>query len=293
MSIIDPTMNRHGLPKQGGPGQTGTLIDDSGRFSRLKADFQKQLKSLADEFFQKYHKPLVLTDTVRTNAEQAAAHRAKPHLALPAGSPYAMHPRGLAADVDIKESRLLTPEMLDRHQLHRPALSKGETWHLEPFSTAYDDYEEEEAKPALASFHPQPGKAGSSRVIQAVADFRRQSGRPEMASAGSDARTQAEGRKLQKTAVEMESVLLEQLLGQMRRSMVDPVHKNSEKLKGYQAMADQHLARALAAGGGIGLASRLVKDLANVNTHPHTEKGHERSSPDAGKSGTSPGTGSV
>ena len=86
----------------------------------------------------------------------------------------------------------------------------------------------------------------------------------------------------------MESVFLEQLLGQMRKSMVDPISKKSDQLRGYLSMADQHLAKSLAAGGGIGLASRIMKDLASLKTQPHTEKGHEEN-PTPGKPGAPAG----
>jgi D-alanyl-D-alanine dipeptidase len=115
---------------------TSNLIDDrSGRFKRLQRAFQNQLKGLANDFYRKYHSQLVLTDTVRTYQEQARAHREKPTLALSADNPNAMHPKGLAVDVDTGQSKKITPEMLAHNGLHRPALSKGETWHIEPNST--------------------------------------------------------------------------------------------------------------------------------------------------------------
>lgn len=282
------TMNPDAANRTGGAGPANPLVDTSGRFNRLQQAFQTQIKGLANDFYKMYHKALVLTDTFRTDAEQAQAHRAKPRLALPAGSPYAMHPRGLAVDVDMGESKMLTPEMLTHNGLHRPALSKGETWHLEPVSTAsnyrgHHDSSASDSEKLVAS--PAKSRGGSgSRVIQRVADFKAQCQRPDAVSrqdSGGAAAT-ADQRHLQQTAVDMESVFLEQLLGQMRKSMVDPINKNSQQLRGYLSMADQNLAKSLAAGGGIGLAARIIKDLASLKTHPHTEKGHEEN-PDPGK----------
>ena len=288
------TMNADAANRPGGTGPANPLVDTSGRFNRLQQAFQGQLKGLANEFYKMYHKALVLTDTVRTDAEQAQAHRAKPRLALPAGSPYAMHPRGLAVDTDMGESKLLTPEMLAHHGLHRPALSKGETWHIEPVSTAshYRGHQDSAAveTASLATSPPQSRGVSRSRVVQGVAEFRAQCQRPDAMKRQSSGGTMApaDQRRLQKTAVEMESVFLEQLLGQMRKSMVDPINKKSEQLRGYLSMADQHLAKSLAAGGGIGLASRIIKDLASLKTQPHTEKGHEEN-PTPGKPGAPAG----
>ena len=160
------TMNADAANRPGGIGPANPLVDTSGRFNRLQQAFQGQLKGLANEFYKMYHKALVLTDTVRTDAEQAQAHRAKPRLALPAGSPYAMHPKGLAVDTDVGESKMITPEMLAHHGLHRPALSKGETWHIEPVSTA-SHYHRDSADSASesANLRPNPGSKypGGSR----------------------------------------------------------------------------------------------------------------------------------
>jgi Rod binding domain-containing protein len=259
-------------------GFVSPLVDQSGRFDRLQSAFQKQLKGLANEFYKTYHQPLVLTDTVRTDAEQAQAHREKPFLALPAGHPNAMHPKGLAVDADVTESRLITSEMLAHNGLHWPALSKGETWHIEPVSTRAGASDESTASAEpLSKFQPLSRRGSSARLVQGVAEFREQSQRPEAASSlvqqgASGQGASADRRRLQQTAVEVESVFLEQLLEQMRSSMVDPVNPTHKQLRGYLSMADQHLAHSLAAGGGIGLASRIIKDLAKLrDSPPHGE----------------------
>jgi Rod binding domain-containing protein len=254
---------------------TANLIDDqSGRFNRLQQAFQNQLKGLANEFYKKYHTHLVLTDTVRTYPEQARAHREKPTLALSANNPHAMHPKGLAVDVDCGQSRKITPEMLADNNLYRPALSKGETWHIEPVATkqyhrsssrflacsASDDDSENNQTQGLNKYQ-QPKSSGA--LEQGVGER----GTPNDSI-----------RRLH-AAMEIESIFLEQLMGQMRRSMVDTVGASPQKLKGYLSMADQQFARALAAGGGLGLAEKIMENLASLETHPKTENHHEGKTP--------------
>jgi Rod binding domain-containing protein len=265
---------------------TGDLIDDrSGRFNRLQSAFQKQLKGLANDFYKTYHTRLVLTDTVRTYQEQAQAHREKPTLALSADNPHAMHLRGLAVDMDLGESKKITPEMLAHNGLHRPALSKGETWHLEPDSTrnyqsssrlvacsVSDDDSVDDQAQATSKFkqYQQPRSSGSLEQ-QSLSKL----GTPN----DSISRLHA--------AREIESIFLEQLLGQMRSSMVDTVGTSPKELRGYLSMADQQFARALAAGGGIGLAEKIIENLASLESHPKTENSHDGKTPVPQKSGAS------
>lgn len=69
-------------------------------------------------------------------------------------------------------------------------------------------------------------------------------------------------RALMQAAVEVEAQFLSQLLEGLRRSLVASLASpRSEKTQGYQSLADQHLARAMVWGGGLGLARRLCLDL--------------------------------
>jgi hypothetical protein len=262
-------------------------VDQSGRFDRLQRPFQKQLKALSEDYYKAYQKPLVLTDTVRTDAEQAQAHRAKPFLALPAGHPNAMHPKGLAVDVDFHDASQLTPQMLARHGLHRPALSKGETWHIEPVGKGGSESSPSQDLAQSISF------SGGHRAARLSFIATKASLRTPQAGARSSGKSQgtaADQARLKKTAIETEAMFLEKLLGQMRSSMVDPISSDSKKLRGYTSMADQHLARALAAGGGIGLARRIIKDLTPPNAAPHKENRHDGTAPAPGESGAPSGT---
>jgi Rod binding domain-containing protein len=293
MSNTTP-LNPQGSQRPEAVHQNNQLVDNSGRFNRLQRAFQNQLKALANEFYKTYQKPLVLTDTVRTDAEQARAHLEKPSLALPAGHPNARHPKGLAVDVDQGQASQITSAMLTHNGLHLPALSKGETWHIEPISTSG------RGSGALSSssidqFQPMSRSGSSSRLVQGVSQFRQQSRRPDamsplMQPGSTDQGASADRRRLQQAAVEVESIFLEQLLGQMRSTLVDPITPSRQKFRGYLSMADQQLARSLAAGGGIGLASRIIKDLASLDSHPKTEKPHDGNTPVPGKTGSLAGT---
>ena len=68
--------------------------------------------------------------------------------------------------------------------------------------------------------------------------------------------------KLRQTAHEVESIFLQQMLKTMRQA--SPNGKSLLSGTGqrvYQEMMDEHMGRALAKGGGIGLADMLVRDV--------------------------------
>ena len=68
---------------------------------------------------------------------------------------------------------------------------------------------------------------------------------------------------LAQVAVEAETQFLTHLLETLRKSMVKSLGSRQTDLHGYQSLADQHLARALTLGGGIGLARQIYSDLAD------------------------------
>jgi Rod binding domain-containing protein len=68
-------------------------------------------------------------------------------------------------------------------------------------------------------------------------------------------------RTLAQAAVEAETQFLTYLLENLRKSMVHSLSPPPAGMQGYQSLADQHLARAMALGGGLGLARRLFLDL--------------------------------
>ena len=76
-------------------------------------------------------------------------------------------------------------------------------------------------------------------------------------------RGRVDRRVLAQAAVEAETHFLTQLLENLRKSMVRSLTSpQSQQMQGYQSLADQHLARALVLGGGLGLARRIFSDLA-------------------------------
>jgi flagellar protein FlgJ len=82
--------------------------------------------------------------------------------------------------------------------------------------------------------------------------------------AGSTGTTPAAERRLRSAAQDVESIFLTQMLQTMRQASSNakggPLSGQSQRV--YQEMMDEHLGRALARGGGLGLADMLVRDVA-------------------------------
>ena len=186
--------------------------------------------------------------------------------------------------------------MVADKSLHLPALSKGETWHIEPISTsAGGSSPSSPAFLAVAKFQPTTRSGLLAGLTQVTSRGKQQSQRSEAISSLrqqglTEQGAPADRRRLQQAAREVEAIFLEQLFTQMRSSLVDPISPTHQKLRGYLSMADQQLARSLAAGGGLGLANRIIKDLASLDSHPHTEKRNEENTPAPGKIGAPAGT---
>lgn len=71
----------------------------------------------------------------------------------------------------------------------------------------------------------------------------------------------AEERRLRATAHEIESIFLQQMLKTMRQAFPSGrAALSGQGQRVYQEMMDEHMGRALAKGGGIGLADLLVRD---------------------------------
>ena len=69
-------------------------------------------------------------------------------------------------------------------------------------------------------------------------------------------------RALAQAAVEVDALFLTQLLEKLRQALLSGCSSpKSPELQRYQYLADQQVARALAAGGGLGLAQKLFTDL--------------------------------
>lgn len=82
-------------------------------------------------------------------------------------------------------------------------------------------------------------------------------------------------RTLAQVAVEAETQFLGHLLENLRKSMVKSLGSRQPDLQGYQSLADQHLARALTLGGGLGLARQIYSDLAARISQVQKETGND------------------
>lgn len=86
-----------------------------------------------------------------------------------------------------------------------------------------------------------------------------------------------EKRLLAQATVELEALFLNHLLKELRRTLVETIAPNTGSGKGYQALADEHFTRALASCGGLGLAQKLLEQLAPKYVDQIREKHHGES----------------
>jgi Rod binding domain-containing protein len=103
-------------------------------------------------------------------------------------------------------------------------------------------------------------------------------------SSASAAPGQTPADSLPQTAVEVEAIFLGHLLEQLRKALVQPVSRQSQELKGYLSIADQELARTLAAAGGIGLAQEIIDHLSRGQPVTSQENRHAHQTPSPGES---------
>ena len=87
--------------------------------------------------------------------------------------------------------------------------------------------------------------------------------------------TPAEQRRLVNSAKEIESMFLQNLLKSMRQASLSKGPLSGTGQRVYAELMDEHLGRAMAKGGGIGLADMLVRDvlrrqgvIKNPSSHP-------------------------
>lgn len=100
------------------------------RADQVHPELRSRFEDMAQDFYQQTGVPLRVTDTFRTNTEQINLYRRKPKLAARPGR--SRHEYGDALDID--QSQVPTLEklgLIDKYGFTRPAISKGETWHLE------------------------------------------------------------------------------------------------------------------------------------------------------------------
>ncbi|MGE5594373.1 MAG: rod-binding protein [Betaproteobacteria bacterium] len=116
----------------------------------------------------------------------------------------------------------------------------------------------------------------------AEASPRSEAARKTMAGAETSARTHATrtDRELMKACEELESVFLEQLLKEMRKTVPkDDLFGGGRGEDVFQSMFDQEIAKAMAGRGGIGLAEILYKQLSRRAATPSQLGGHRLDGP--------------
>ncbi len=113
---------------KGGPGYTvqkDSTLD--GVYGPVKTSFER----MASEYKSKTGKDIFVTSGFRTHQEQIALKRKKPNFAATPGT--SPHEFGYAIDVNSPNANALDKMgLLSKYGFTRPALHKGEPWHLEP-----------------------------------------------------------------------------------------------------------------------------------------------------------------
>lgn len=113
---------------KGGPGYTvqkDSTLD--GVYGPVKSSFER----MASEYYSKTGKNLLVTSGFRTHQEQIALKRRKPNFAATPGT--SPHEFGYAIDVNSPNANALDKMgLLSKYGFTRPAIKKGEPWHLEP-----------------------------------------------------------------------------------------------------------------------------------------------------------------
>lgn len=96
---------------------------------------------MAQDFYEQTGQPLKVTDSFRSDEEQADVYRRKPELAAPAGQ--SKHNRkGVAHALDLDTNQVPKVEelgLLNKYGFSRPVLHKGEIWHIELDQQAGDN----------------------------------------------------------------------------------------------------------------------------------------------------------
>ncbi len=90
-------------------------------------------------------------------------------------------------------------------------------------------------------------------------------GLPPAPAAGAAGKPDPTAAKIKDAAREFEAIFIQQMLQTARQATV-PGGRSGQNL--YQDLMDEHVARALAKGGGIGLADALARDLTRQLAGP-------------------------
>ncbi|MEJ5329298.1 MAG: hypothetical protein WHT07_04015 [Desulfobaccales bacterium] len=102
---------------------------------------------------------------------------------------------------------------------------------------------------------------------------------PSAGGPGRDRQVREAHKGLAQACQEVEELFLTQLLGALRRTLLNGLKKSDTQREKYQALADQEVAKALAASGGLGLGRLLYQHLAGERlSRPERESHGERES---------------
>ncbi|MFA4826461.1 MAG: hypothetical protein WC593_15025 [Methanoregula sp.] len=103
------------------------------RADKVNFELKSRFEDMAMDFYDMTGTPLRVTDSYRTNTEQHDLKKRKPYLAATPGR--SRHEVGEALDIDQDQIAKFGQDnwtrLLDKHGFTRPALSKGEHWHIE------------------------------------------------------------------------------------------------------------------------------------------------------------------
>lgn len=115
------------------PGKDRKYMD---RFNNLNLAFRGTFLGMAFEYNKLTGKKIIVNETYRTRAEQAAHHSRDPKMAAPPGG--SMHELGLAIDASVGQNNALKEceemGLMRKYGLWRPL--RGELWHIEPIGIA-------------------------------------------------------------------------------------------------------------------------------------------------------------
>jgi Rod binding domain-containing protein len=91
-----------------------------------------------------------------------------------------------------------------------------------------------------------------------------------VAAPDSAAATEAYGKRVAQAAHQFEAVLLNSLLGSLEHSFSAlPGKKTDSVADDYHSMGMQALSSTLAAQGGVGIASMIIRNLMRTKGHSH------------------------
>lgn len=208
------------------------------REEQVDPQLRLQFVNMANDFFGQTGKPLIATDSFRSDAEQADVYRRKPNLASPPGKSR-HNVSGLAMALDLDQSQVPEIEklgLLEKYGFVRPVLSKGETWHIEQPRESASSFVLDEMPTKPAAVQAEAAPAASNFVL----DTMKQVAQPEAVQVNPDDVTDTTSATLSQFAAPAgeavgEAVdlpfkyLLRKPLGYLHEKVIEPQRERTEK----------------------------------------------------------------